>query len=102
VLIGDAAHAMMPFAAQGAAMAIEDGYELAALLSKQSLPEALAAFERQRTPRIAKLRKRGAFNRFAYHARGPVRIGRDIVLALKPPQSLAADLDWIYGYKPIG
>ncbi|MBB4478558.1 FAD-dependent monooxygenase [Rhizobium etli] len=101
VLIGDAAHAMMPFAAQGAAMAIEDAYELAAFLSDRPVAEALAHFERHRAPRIAKLRQRGAFNRFAYHARGPIRIGRDLVLGLKPPQSLAADLDWIYGYRAI-
>ncbi|MBB2836891.1 UNVERIFIED_ORG: salicylate hydroxylase [Rhizobium etli] len=101
VLIGDAAHAMMPFAAQGAAMAIEDAYELAAFLSDSPVTEALAHFERHRAPRIAKLRQRGAFNRFAYHARGPIRIGRDLVLGLKPPQSLAADLDWIYGYRAM-
>ncbi|PDS78193.1 FAD-dependent monooxygenase [Rhizobium sp. L43] len=101
ILIGDAAHAMMPFAAQGAAMAIEDGYELAAFLSNHPVSEALARFERHRAPRIAKLRQRGAFNRFAYHAKGPIRIGRDLVLGLKPPQSLAADLDWIYGYRAL-
>ena len=101
ILIGDAAHAMMPFAAQGAAMAIEDAYELAAFLSNHPVSEALALFERHRAPRIAKLRQRGAFNRFAYHAKGPIRIGRDLVLGLKPPQSLAADLDWIYGYRSV-
>ncbi|WP_064709059.1 FAD-dependent monooxygenase [Rhizobium bangladeshense] len=99
VLVGDAAHAMMPFAAQGAAMAIEDAYELAVFLSSRPVPEAMALFERHRAPRIAKLRQRGAFNKFAYHAKGPIRIGRDLVLGLKPPQSLAADLDWIYGYR---
>ncbi len=102
VLIGDAAHAMMPFAAQGAAMAIEDAFELSAFLATRPVGEAIALFERHRMPRIAKLRQRGAFNRFAYHASGPIRLGRDIVLSLKPPQSLAADLDWIYGYRAIG
>lgn len=102
VLIGDAAHAMMPFAAQGAAMAIEDAFELAAFLATLPVAEAISLFERHRMPRITKLRQRGAFNRFAYHASGPIRLGRDIVLSLKPPQSLAADLDWIYGYRPIG
>lgn len=101
ILIGDAAHAMMPFAAQGAAMAIEDAYELAAFLSNHPVSEALALYERHRAPRIAKLRQRGVFNRFAYHAKGPIRIGRDLVLGLKPPQSLAADLDWIYGYRAL-
>ncbi|MBX5136005.1 NAD(P)-binding protein [Rhizobium lentis] len=102
VLIGDAAHAMMPFAAQGAAMAVEDAYELAAFLANRPVAEALTLFERHRAPRIAKLRQRGAFNKFAYHAKGPIRVGRDLVLGLKPPQSLAADLDWIYGYRAEG
>ena len=82
-------------------MAIEDAYELAAFVSDRPVAEALALFESHRVPRIAKLRQRGAFNKFAYHARGPIRIGRDLVLGLKPPQSLAADLDWIYGYKAV-
>jgi salicylate hydroxylase len=102
VLIGDAAHAMMPFAAQGAAMAIEDGFELAGMVASRPIDEALDAFEKRRQPRVARLRQRAAFNRFAYHARGPFRLGRDLVLSLRPSQSLAADLDWIYGYRAIG
>jgi salicylate hydroxylase len=99
VLIGDAAHAMMPFAAQGAAMAIEDAFVLAnRVAGTLTLSEALAAFEGVRRERAAKVRARGLFNRFAYHARGPIRLGRDIVLSLRPPQSLAADLDWLYGF----
>lgn len=99
VLIGDAAHAMMPFAAQGASMAIEDAARLAVHLGRQgSLPERLAAFEQERVTRTDKVRNRGAFNRFAYHARGPVRLARNLVLSMRSPQSLAADLDWIYGF----
>ncbi|WEX78804.1 FAD-dependent monooxygenase [Sinorhizobium numidicum] len=99
VLIGDAAHAMTPFAAQGAAMAIEDACELARYLAcSADVPSALAQYDSARRPRIARVRQRAAFNRFAYHARGPVRIGRDLVLALKGPEALAADLDWLYGY----
>ncbi|WP_457586215.1 FAD-dependent monooxygenase [Ensifer canadensis] len=99
VLIGDAAHAMTPFAAQGAAMAIEDAYELAAcLVGSSNIGEALGAFEATRRPRIAQVRRRAAFNRFAYHARGPFRLGRDIVLSMKSPEALAADFDWLYGY----
>jgi salicylate hydroxylase len=100
VLMGDAAHAMMPFAAQGAAMAIEDAWQLAqSIAAAASLPEALSSYETVRKARVSRVRQRGSFNRFAYHLRGPLRLGRDLVLALRPPQSLAADLDWLYGYE---
>jgi salicylate hydroxylase len=102
VLIGDAAHAMMPFAAQGAAAAIEDAFELAGAIASRPLPAALDDFEKHRAPRIARLRKRAAFNRFAYHAQGPFRLGRDLLLSMRSPQSLAADFDWIYGYRAPG
>ncbi|MGO7895716.1 salicylate hydroxylase, partial [Rhizobium leguminosarum] len=69
-----------------------------AFLSNSPMAEALARFERRWAPRVARLRQRGAFNRFAYKEKGPTRIGRDLVLGLKPPLSMAADLDWIYGY----
>ncbi|MBP1849925.1 FAD-dependent monooxygenase [Rhizobium halophytocola] len=99
VLIGDAAHAMMPFAAQGAGMAIEDAFALASAVATRPLGEALLQFEQMRKPRIAKVRRRADLNRFAYHARGPFRLGRDMVFSLRPPERLAADLDWLYGYR---
>ncbi len=99
VLIGDAAHAMMPFSAQGAAMAIEDAFSLAAHVARAPVPLALATFSTERKARAARVKARGDFNRFAYHARGPFRIGRDIVLSLRPAEKLAADLDWLYGHR---
>ncbi|MCD2176004.1 FAD-dependent monooxygenase [Rhizobium sp. C4] len=99
VLIGDAAHAMLPFAAQGAVMAIEDAYDLAGMVSSMPIGAALVHYEAIRRARVAKVRARGDFNRFAYHARGPVRLARDAVFALSPASRLAAKLDWIYGYK---
>jgi len=100
VLIGDAAHAMTPFAAQGAAMAIEDAALLAQRLATgEDLAQTLRRFEAGRRERVAKVRSRGAFNRFAYHARGPLALGRNLVLSLRRPESLASDLDWLYGYR---
>jgi salicylate hydroxylase len=104
ILIGDAAHAMTPFAAQGAAMAIEDAYELADFVAdnKGDLGHALNTFVAHRQPRIEHARNRAAINRFAYHARGPFSQARDLLLAFRPEKSFLADFDWLYGYKPRG
>ncbi|TPW32897.1 FAD-dependent monooxygenase [Pararhizobium mangrovi] len=99
--IGDAAHAMMPFAAQGTAMAIEDAYDLAATFERSGV-DALGDFVQRRRERVRRVRARTAFNRFAYHARGPFRFGRNLVLAGRPAERLAGDLDWLYGYRPPG
>lgn len=99
-LIGDAAHAMGPYAAQGAVMAIEDAAALAATVAARpdDLAGALARYQAVRRERVRQVAKRGAFNRFVWHASGPVALGRDIVLALRRGTSLAADLDWLYAY----
>ncbi|TSE02292.1 FAD-binding protein [Mesorhizobium intechi] len=100
-LIGDAAHAMTPFAAQGAAMAIEDAATLATLVADFPADprQNLTAWENVRRPRVEKVLKRGALNRLAWHARGPVALARNLVLATRPAEKLAADLDWLYGWE---
>lgn len=100
-LIGDAAHAMTPFAAQGAAMAIEDATTLAGFVaaSPADPAAALAAWEKMRRPRVAKVARRGALNRLAWHASGPVAVARNLFLRLRGPERLAADLDWLYGWR---
>lgn len=102
VLVGDAAHALTPFAAQGAAMAIEDAATLAIALDNPStsLTDRLARYEALRRGRVRRVARRGAFNRFAWHASGPVALARNAVLALRSGPSLAADLDWLYGWDP--
>lgn len=99
-LIGDAAHAMTPFAAQGAAMAIEDAFTLAEVTARSpdDLATAFAAYERLRRGRVKRVAARGAFNRRAWHAWGPAALVRDRMLAARPPERLLADLDWLYGY----
>ncbi|GLS32333.1 salicylate hydroxylase [Mesorhizobium albiziae] len=101
-LIGDAAHAMTPFAAQGAAMAIEDAVTLADAVSdaRDNPAEALRRWEADRHLRVQRVARRGALNRFAWHARGPVALARDLFLKARSPDALAADVDWLYGWRP--
>ena len=101
-LIGDAAHAMTPFAAQGAAMAIEDAETLAAAVAANpgQLESTLEGWAIARRRRVLRVARRGALNQFAWHAKGPVAIARNAFLKLRGPESLAADLDWLYGWKP--
>lgn len=100
VLIGDAAHALPPFAAQGAAMAIEDACALANHLSPSdpNWSQALKRFETARAGRVQKVAKRGSLNRFVYHASGPVAFVRNRLMQLRPAESFAADLDWLYSF----
>jgi salicylate hydroxylase len=101
-LLGDACHAMLPFAAQGAAMAIEDGIVLAHhLAARPEEPEAaLQAYVRERQPRSAKVQQTAATNSGIYHLGFPASLARDTVLRLSSPQSLLQRMDWIYGWRP--
>lgn len=103
-LIGDAAHAMTPFAAQGAAMAIEDADTLADFVvdAPGDRAAALARWQDSRQRRVARVARRGALNRLAWHAAGPVAVARNLVLRARPPERLAADLDWLYGWDFAG
>ena len=98
-LIGDAAHAMLPFQAQGAAMGIEDAAILAPLLMTE--PDAESAFRRfeaMRRPRVDKVRKTSDFNGFAYHLEWPFTIGRDTVLLSQGSRGHLSRLDWLYSF----
>lgn len=103
-LIGDAAHAMTPFAAQGAAMAIEDAAVLAHHVaeSPDDMAAALRAYEAARKPRVARVQRRGAFNHFTWHADGPVAFVRDRVMKIAPQKRLMQSFDWLYGWKAPG
>ena len=101
MLIGDAAHAMTPFGAQGAAMAIEDAWTLAACLGahRDNLPAAAAAYEKRRRPRIRRVALRSELNRVAYHARGPMAAARAAIFWQRG-QKMLDGLDWLYSYDP--
>ncbi|HEY4199940.1 MAG TPA: FAD-dependent monooxygenase [Devosiaceae bacterium] len=98
-LIGDAAHAMLPFQAQGAAMAIEDAAILAPLLMTE--PTAGAAFGRYynlRRKRVARVAALSVSNGRAFHLAWPLSLARDTILGLQGSTGHFRRLDWLYGY----
>lgn len=98
-LIGDAAHAMVPFQAQGAAMGIEDATILAPLLVETNDAETAfaeyAALRQQRVKRVAALSAR---NGRIFHLPWPLSLGRDAVVAAQGPRAHLGRLGWIYEY----
>jgi salicylate hydroxylase len=96
-LLGDAAHAMLPFLAQGAAQAVEDAGALATCLAEpEDIPAALAAYSATRPSRAARVQ--GASRRQAriYHLGGIGASIRDMVLRAGKPEAIQASLDWLY------
>lgn len=94
-LLGDAAHPMLPFMAQGAAMAIEDAWVLAHFLKTNPSKSGLKHFENARRPRTTQLQKMSRQNADMYHATGQKKVWRDLKLTLgnliKPLQDLQLD-----------
>jgi salicylate hydroxylase len=99
-LMGDAAHPVLPFLAQGAALAIEDAATLSALLTgdAQSVPQALASYESQRIERVTRIQAEGRRNGRIYHSGSLVAYGRDKVMQFIGPESMSNRYDWIYGF----
>jgi len=95
-LIGDAAHPMRPYLAQGAGMAIEDAAALSECLLKeaQNVPSALQKFAARRWQRNARVQARAIRNGKIFHLRGPMRLGRDLALKLLGKHLL--DVPWLY------
>lgn len=98
-LLGDAAHPMRPYLAQGAGMAIEDAQQLAASLARhpQQVPAALAHYAQARWQRNARVQARAIRNGEIFHLRGLMRLGRDWSLRLLGTRLL--DVPWLYGYQ---
>lgn len=98
VLVGDAAHASLPYLAQGAAMALEDAACLAACLGDGSghLKAALAQYEKIRQPRTARIVEESRRNAGIYHMRGPKARARNMALRLLPGSMQLQRLAWIY------
>jgi len=100
-LLGDAAHGMLPFVAQGAAMAIEDALVLAEKLAENSdVTTALASYEAIRKPRAERVQAEARKNDRIYHLGAPWSTARNLVMASKSSEDLLARMDWIYGWRP--
>ena len=100
-LLGDAAHPVLPFLAQGGALAIEDGAELACCLAQQAdVPAALRAYAGARLPRVRRVQAEARRNGRIYHLGGPAAFARDVVLARSKPERLAERYGWLYGWRP--
>jgi salicylate hydroxylase len=96
-LLGDAAHPMRPYLAQGAGMAIEDAETLAKCLSvgNATVPEQLQAYAEQRWGRNARVQARAIRNGRIFHATGPVAWGRNLSMRLMGERVM--DVPWLYG-----
>jgi salicylate hydroxylase len=101
-LIGDAAHAMAPSAAQGGAQAIEDGWVLGAELAKNTAaPEvALRCFERSRRPRVERVARTARRNLSTYELTGVPALARNLALRILPATFLLSRLDWLFRWQP--
>ena len=101
-LLGDACHAMLPFMAQGAAQAIEDGATLAACLAAAQTTSpagALREYERLRLPRATRLQEMSAANKTRFHLPdGPGQQARDAAMATGTTDFAFKAMSWIYGH----
>lgn len=101
-LLGDAAHAMLPFMAQGAAQAIEDGATLATVLRGARAGEvgvALSRYEQARLPRTSRLQEMSAGNKTRFHLPdGPAQRERDSQMAAGSRAWSFNALDWLYDH----
>lgn len=100
-LLGDAAHPMFPYLAQGGVLALEDAAVLAELLtSGRPEAEALVRYSALRRERARRVQEASRRNGWIYHLSGPMALARDTVMAAAPGATLMAGLDWLYGWKP--
>jgi salicylate hydroxylase len=98
-LLGDAAHPLRPYLAQGAAMALEDADALGqalALVDQRivDVPQALQRYALTRWERVRQVQRRSLRNGQIFHATGPLRWARDLALRSAGPRLM--DLPWLY------
>ena len=94
-LLGDAAHPMLPYLAQGAGMAIEDAQALGHFLGDNAgAADALQAYANARWQRNARVQQRAIRNEQIFHATGLLALGRNLSMKLLGERLM--DLPWLY------
>ncbi|MBV9289465.1 MAG: FAD-dependent monooxygenase [Hyphomicrobiales bacterium] len=97
-LVGDAAHPIAPFLAQGAGQAIEDAGALAQVFCRQqSVKDALLAYSRKRVARATRVQIAAQRQGRLYHYSGGMAVARDATMRLLGGERLRAECDWLYG-----
>ncbi len=100
VLIGDAAHASLPYLAQGAAMSLEDICVLStAIQNAADLESAFRNFSASRFMRTSAIQKKSRQLGRIYHAKGVLRLARNAVLKATPGRSFTKRMSWIYSWQ---
>ena len=100
-LIGDAAHATLPYLAQGAAMSLEDACVLGSCLkAARDIPAALTNYANLRSARTARIQRESLKLGRLYHATGTTRQFRNAGLRLMPQSRFLGRLAWIYRWLP--
>lgn len=100
-LIGDAAHAALPYLAQGAAMALEDAVSMARCAQRaDTIAAAFHDYEALRKSRTRRIAQDSFRLSRVYHARGPLRLARNALLRFTDPGNFLDRLAWIYNYDP--
>jgi salicylate hydroxylase len=104
-LLGDAAHPMLPFLSQGAAMAVEDAYVLAQALSHfgpGELDVALDSYEAERRPRTTRVQLEARERGRTYHLSSPEESrARDLAFKreqARNPNAVGIKAEWVYQY----
>jgi salicylate hydroxylase len=100
-LLGDAAHPVLPFLAQGAALAIEDAEALAQNLSSPEPAPALSRYETQRLRRVRKVQAHARRNGRLYHLGSLAAFARNRVIAALGPQRMSERYAWLYGHGKV-
>lgn len=101
-LLGDAAHPMLQYMAQGACMALEDGVSLAENLRRAGgeVANGFRLYNAERVARTARVQLSSRLmGEYVYHPDGARRLARNAALQAKSAEDFYRSLEWLYGHR---